>query len=133
MDKKEEITNSLKRMGYNPVYDEDGDVKLTYQMKSIFFFPGEEDESYVSTLLPKFFDIEEGQESMALAACNKLNRELKVIKMYLDNDFKTVSCAGEFYYLNDASLEDSISKVLGLLGVAKTFFKRAFDELKVSE
>lgn len=129
MTKKEDIVAALKRMGYNPEFDDDGDIVLIYQMKALCLFPGNEDESYVSVMLPRFFDIKEGGESLALAVCNKLNRELKVVKTYLDENFKSVTALCEFYYDDDKSLENGIEKALSVIGVIRTFYRRVVEEL----
>lgn len=131
MTKKEEIIAALKRMGYNPEYDEDGDIVLIYQMKTLYLFPGKEDESYLSVMLPRYFDIKEGDESLTLAVCNKMNRELKVVKTYLDENFKTVTSVCEFYYTDDSSLEDGIENALNVLGVIRTIYRRTVDDFSV--
>lgn len=52
MTKKEQIMATLEKMGYRPELDNDGDILLRYQMKSIFVLTGDEDDSYVSVMLP---------------------------------------------------------------------------------
>jgi len=37
MKKKENLVAVLERMGYNPKYDDDGDVLILYQMKHVYF------------------------------------------------------------------------------------------------
>ena len=59
---------TLEKMGYRPELDNDGDILLRYQMKSIFVLTGDEDDSYVSVMLPQFHEIEEGKETLVLAA-----------------------------------------------------------------
>ena len=36
MNKKELILQTLEKMGYKPEIDEDGDIQIRYQMKTIF-------------------------------------------------------------------------------------------------
>ena len=131
MTKKEEIIAALKRMGYTPEYDEDGDIVLIYQMKALLLLPGKEDESYLSVILPSFLDVKEGDESLTLAVCNKLNRALKVVKTYLDENFKSVTSVCEFYYTDDSSLEDGIENALNVLGVIRTIYRRTVDDFSV--
>ena len=76
MNKKELILQTLEKMGYKPEIDEDGDILVRYQMKSIFVFVGDEEDSYVAVLLPQFHEIAEGEETLVLATCNKMTREL---------------------------------------------------------
>ena len=79
MNKKELILKTLEKMGYSPEVDNDGDIMLHYQMKTIYVLTGDEDEPYVSMMLPQFHEIDEGRETLVLAVCNKMTRELKVI------------------------------------------------------
>ena len=60
MKKIENLVAVLERMGYNPKYDDDGDVLILYQMKHVYFLLNEEEEdNYVSLMYPQFIDIEE--------------------------------------------------------------------------
>lgn len=56
MNKKELILKTLEKMGYSPELDGDGDIMLHYQMKAIYVLTGDEDEPYVSMMLPQFQD-----------------------------------------------------------------------------
>lgn len=129
MTKKEQIMATLEKMGYRPELDNDGDILLRYQMKSIFVLTGDEDDSYVSVMLPQFHEIEEGKETLVLAVCNKMTRELKLAKVYVDQTFKNVSATCEFYYANEESLEQNLHQSLQLLGVVRTVLRKNMDEL----
>ena len=53
MTKKELIMSTLEeKMGYCPEVDEDGDIRVAYQLKTIYVMTGDEDEQYVSVMLP---------------------------------------------------------------------------------
>ena len=129
MTKKEQIMATLEKMGYRSELDNDGDILLRYQMKSIFVLTGDEDDSYVSVMLPQFHEIEEGKETLVLAVCNKMTRELKLAKVYVDQTFKNVSATCEFYYANEESLEQNLRQSLQLLGVVRTVLRKNMDEL----
>lgn len=129
MTKKEQIMATLEKMGYRPELDNDGDILLRYQMKSIFVLTGDEDDSYVSVMLPQFHEIEEGKETLVLAVCNKMTRELKLAKVYVDQTFKNVSATCEFYYANEESLEQNLRQSLQLLGIVRTVLRKNMDEL----
>ena len=121
MNKKENVASILQGMGYTPQYDDDGDLLILYQMKHVFFLLNEEDEdNYLSIMLPQFIDIEKGEESMALAVCNKMTRELKLAKIYVDKTFKTVSGTCEIFYANNEALEYSIKKALRMIGLMRS-------------
>lgn len=130
MSKKENLATVLQGMGYTPHYGEDGDIHILYQMKHIFFLLDEEDEdNYISMMLPHFIDIEEGEESIALAVCNKMTRELKLAKIYVDNTFKSVSGTCEIFYANNEALEYSIKKSLQMIGLIRSLYYQCQKEL----
>jgi hypothetical protein len=116
-------------MGYSPEVDNDGDIMLIYQMKQIYILTGDEEEPYVSVMLPQFHEIDEGQETLALATCNKMTRELKMAKVYIDQTFKNVTSTFEFFYDNEESLEQNLRNSLQMLGVVRTIFRNNIAEL----
>ena len=129
MKKKELILSTLEKMGYSPEVDNDGDIKLLYQMKTIYVMTGDEEEPYISMMLPQFHEIEDGQETMVLAVCNKLTRELKLAKVYVDQTFKNVTATCEFFYANNEALEQNLRNSLQMLGVVRTVFRKDLAEL----
>ena len=130
MTKKELIMSTLEeKMGYCPEIDEDGDIKFAYQLKTIYVMTADDDEPYASVMLPQFHDIEEGKETVALAVCNKMTRELKFAKVYIDQTFNHVTATCEFYYSSKKSLLQNLERSLELLGVIRTVFRNDMDEL----
>ena len=130
MTKKELIMSILEeKMGYCPEFDEDGDIKFLYQMKPIFVMTTNDDDPYVSVMLPQFHDVADGKETVALAVCNKMTRELKFAKVYIDETFKHVTATCEFFYSGKKSLLQNLERALDLLGVVRTVFRNDFDEL----
>lgn len=130
MSKKENVATVLQGMGYTPQFDDDGDIHILYQMKHVFFLMSEEDDdNYLSIMLPQFIDIEEGEESMALAVCNKMTRELKLAKIYVDTTFKTVSGTCEIFYANDEALEYGIRKSLRMIALMRSQYYQYRKEL----
>lgn len=130
MSKKENVVSVLQGMGYTPQYDDDGDIYILYQMKHVFFLLSEEDDdNYISIMLPQFVDLEEGEESLALAVCNKMTRELKLAKIYVDNTFKSVSGTCEVFYANNEALEYSIKKSLRMIGLIRSQYYKYQKEL----
>jgi len=130
MTNKEIIMETLNKMGYNPIQDEDGDILFYYQMKAIYVIIADEDESYVSLLLPQFNEIEEGKEALVLAVCNKMTRELKMAKVYIDKTFKNVTCTCEFYFANEESLVQNLTNSLKLLGIIRTLYRNEYAEMQ---
>ena len=129
MNKKELILKTLEKMGHSPEVDNDGDIILHYQMKTIYVLTGDEDEPYVSMMLPQFHEIDEGRETLVLAVCNKMTRELKLVKVYIDQTFKNVTATCEFFYANEESLEQNLRNSLQMLGVVRTVFRSDMAEL----
>lgn len=129
MKKKELILKTLEKMGYSPEVDNDGDIMLHYQMKTIYVLTGDEEDPYISMMLPQFHEVEEGQETLVLAVCNKMTRELKLAKVYIDQTFKNVTASCEFYYANEESLEQNLRNSLQMLGVVRTVFRNDMAEL----
>ena len=129
MNKKELIIQILEKLGFKPEIDDDGDIMVRYQMKTIYVFVGDEEDSYVAVLLPQFHEIEDGEETLVLATCNKMTRELKLAKVFVDHTFKNVSASCEFYYANEESLEHSLDKSLQMLGIVRSQFRKNKTEL----
>ena len=123
MNKKELIFQTLEKMGHKPEIDGDGDIQVRYQMKNIFVFVGDEDDTYVVVLLPQFYEIAGGEEALVLATCNKVTRELKLVKVFVDQTFKNVSASCEFFYANEESLQ--------MLGIVRSHFRK--NKLELSE
>ena len=65
-----------------------------------------------------------------LAACNKITREIRLAKVYIDQTLKNVSASCEFYYNGEESLKTCLDKAIEILGMIRsTFIKtmRSFD------
>ena len=60
-------------------------------------------------MLPQLHEIDEGQETLVLAVCNKMTRELKLAKVYIDQTFKNATATCEFFYVNEESLEQNLA------------------------
>lgn len=129
MKKKDLIMSILEKMGYLPELDSDGDVLFCYQMKTVYVLIGDEEDSYISMMLPQFHEIEDGQETLMLAVCNKMTRELKMVKVYVDQTFKNVSATCEFFYANEEALEQNLHHSLQMLGIVRTIFRKDLEEL----
>lgn len=129
MTKKEMVYTVLQGLGYHPSTDDDGDIVFRYQMKGLYVIMGKEEEQYLSIIFPQFYEIEEGEDRLVLATCNKLTRDAKMAKVYIDQTFKHVSSACEFYYTDEASLRQNIDQSLQILGLMRSAFRNAKTEL----
>jgi hypothetical protein len=86
-------------------------------------------ENYLVVTCPNVSEVEEGGEALALAACNKATRELKLVKMYTDSTMSYVSASCEFYYDSEQTLTMCVEKSLSVLGVARTVYRNTKAEL----
>lgn len=130
MTKKEQIINVLERMGYKPKIDKEGDIMLRYQLKTLFFLVNDDDEeNFVNVILPQFAEIDDGEETLYLAACNKVTRGTRMVKVYVDQTFKNITASCEFYYANDESLEFNLQKSLSILAIIRTLYRNCIKEL----
>lgn len=129
MTKKEMIMEAVEGLGYKARVDDDGDICVRYQMKDIYFLTGKEEEHFVSAVLPQFSEVEEGEETLALAVCNKVSREVKLAKVYIDQTLKNVTASCEFYYINEESLRDNVEHVLTILGMVRSTYNNGKADL----
>ena len=129
MTKKEMILEAIETLGYKPHVDDDDDICVRYQMKSIFFMTGQEEEQYISVILPQFYEVNEGEETLSLAVCNKVTRDLKLVKVYIDQTLKSVTASCEFFYTDMESLTNNVEHVLNILGMVRSAYHKAKAEL----
>ena len=123
MTKRDLLIKVLKDMDLEPELDKDGDVSVVYQLKNVYFVIGDEEEKYLLVMLPQFYDVEEGEESLILLTCNKMNREMRMGKVYMDQAMKSVYAATEFIYTDEESLRQNVDNALGLIAVVRRFFR----------
>lgn len=129
MGKRELIRTILEKKGFSPEIDKDGDLKFFYQLKLLYVIAGQEDEKYVSIMYHRIHEVEEGQESLYLALCNKMTRDFKMIKLFLDPSYENVTATCEFFYLNEDDLVHSLDRALEMLSVVRSLFKTELAEL----
>lgn len=125
MTKQEMIMEAIEGFGYKPVIDDDGDILVCYQMKSIYFMMRQEEEQYVVVIYPQFAEVDEGEETLTLAVCNKLTRDVKLAKVYIDQTLKSVSASCEFFYTDMESLKSNVEHSLRILGMVRSAFAKA--------
>ena len=131
MTKHEIVVSVLQSLGFKPQIDDDGDIFVRYQMKTFYVMgANSDDEDYLVVVFPQMYEVDEGEETKVLAACNKITREIKLAKVYIDQTLKNVSASCEFYYNGEESLKTCLDKAIEILGMVRlTFIKtmRSFD------
>lgn len=129
MKKKEMIYHILEQMGYMPEIDED-DVIVRFQMKPLVFITNEADEDpFVCILYSQFCEFEEEESALYLAACNKLTREGKLVKFFVDYSLTHVSATCEFFFEDESNLEFCIEKALRVISILRTSLRECIREL----
>ena len=131
MTRPEMVVSVLQSLGFKPQIDDDGDIFVRYQMKTFYVMgANSDDEDYLVVVFPQMYEVDEGEETKVLAACNKITREIKLAKVYIDQTLKNVSASCEFYYNGEESLKTCLNKAIEILGMVRlTFIKtmRSFD------
>lgn len=126
MTKQEMVVSVLQSLGLKPKIDDEGDVFVRYQMKTFYVMgTNSDDEDYLVVVFPQMYEIDEGEETKVLAACNKTTREIKLAKVYLDQSLKNVSASCEFYYNDEESLKVCLDKAIDILGMIRISFIKA--------
>lgn len=126
MTKQEMVVSVLQSLGLKPKIDDEGDVFVRYQMKTFYVMgTNSDDEDYLVVVFPQMYEIDEGEETKVLAACNKTTREIKLAKVYIDQSLKSVSASCEFYYNDEESLKVCLDKAIDILGMIRISFVKA--------
>ena len=113
-----EIIESWK---YKVLEDDGEHIIIRYQMNVIHICPNEEDETFVSILLPNFDDVTDENYSEIVMRCHKLNEKLKQIKLYTVND--VIIAASEFFYMEKEDLAFQMKLALSNLIAAKVSYR----------
>ena len=67
----------------------------------------------------------EGEETLTLAVCNKVSRDVKLAKVFIDHTLEGVSASCEFFYTDMESLKNNVEHVLGILGMVRSTYYKA--------
>ena len=110
MNTKEMVVQVFDELGYKVQEQDNGSLM-------------EEDSNYMLLMLPVFYEIKEGEETIALALCNRVNREMKLVKVYVDQTAETVTAVCEFYYTDKESLKNNVDMSLQILGLVRTIYR----------
>lgn len=133
MTKKDLIAKVVEELGYKLDVDSEGRLFICFQMKEIYIIGDDEDDQYLVLLLPQFYDLDENEVPVALTACNKITREVKMVKTYIDKNFKSVSASCEFFYTDEPSLKLLMENALFFLSIVSSVFRRTLKELSENE
>jgi hypothetical protein len=98
----------LSEEGYRPYVDEDGDVSFKAQGYYLYIAVDDDSPNYLQLVMPSIKTIDmEAENSVietycALAACNEMTRDKKIVKAYMSDSGKvSLSCET---YIDDTPL-----------------------------
>lgn len=114
----------LEREGYRPQLDEsDGEVTFKREGLTYSFYPDENDETFFALRLPAIYDVTEENKAAVLEAIDKVNKDLKVVKLYTLAD-KTVFVAFEIFMDQSPEIDSIANRAIPLLAHARIAFYR---------
>jgi len=126
---KEMIMEVLKDMRLRPKYDEDGDIIVKYQMHSILVLPDMTDEGYIQLVMPNIYSVDSEEKQMtALYVCNKVTKDSKHVKAWLNDDMDLINVTSEFYVNSNDALQFAIKKGLDLLSTVSYVVKKEMSD-----
>ncbi|MBE6267695.1 MAG: YbjN domain-containing protein [Bacteroidales bacterium] len=130
--KKEIVKNAFEALGYTLKEDEDGDLFLRYELKTVYVMGTEHDDDFISLLLPHTYSIDKDDDITAIMlVCNKLTRDFKVAKFFLDESLENVNVSCEFYYSDEQNLKNNIEHSLNMVGIASSRFRLMLETSKI--
>lgn len=136
MTKQELVMETLKQMGYRPSIDDDGDVKFRHNMRTYYAQLGDreqEDHPFVSLLLPNITEVEEAQIPTMLLVCNKAARQLKLVKLCMDENLSRLHASCEFFYRDQDSLREYLEHSMKILSIMPIWVYESYHDLSDSE
>ncbi len=113
-----EIMESWK---YKILEDDGEHIIIRYQMNTIHICTNENDETFVSILLPNFDEVTEDNYPDVINRCHKLNEKMKQIKFYTING--VIIAASEFFYMEKEDLAYQVKLSLSNLIDAKVAYQ----------
>ena len=100
----------------------DGHIAFRFQMNTIHFWGNSEDEHFFFMTLPNFTDVTEENIAQVKENCHQINKEAKLVKLYVLND--VILAAAEVYYLAEDDFKFQMLNALKHLVAAKIMYKK---------
>lgn len=105
----------LQNDGYKPSIDEDEDVVFKAQGYNFYISNDRNDETYLRIVMPTIKNIGDDPEVTellaALATCNEITRDKKLVKAYINDDGK-VSLSAETYIGNSPDIGEFVDSAI---------------------
>lgn len=122
MQKRELVVSTLNEMGLKANISSSGDVYFIYEMKPFIIPMSEPENNYIIVLFYQFEELDKQNPLQTLTICNKMTRELRMVKVYVEETFDSVSASCEFYYKRKCDLRENLEKALDTFSVLRTAF-----------
>jgi hypothetical protein len=113
----------LRREGYSPELDPDGDIKFKREGGTYYLMTEENDPTYFRLVFPNFWEIESDDErSQILYAVGEVNADLKVIKLYPVRD--NVWASVEMFLDPIENFQKVFNRAMNVLGEGVAQFRQ---------
>jgi hypothetical protein len=113
----------LRREGYSPELDPDGDIKFKREGGTYYLMAEENDPSYFRLVFPNFWEIESDHErNQILYAVGEVNADLKVIKLYPVRD--NVWASVEMFLDPIENFQKVFNRAMNVLGEGVAQFRQ---------
>ena len=99
-----------------------GHIAFRYQMNTIHFWANSEDTDFFIMTLSNFADVTKDNVSQVKEICHQVNKDAKLIKLYLLND--VILASAEVYYLAKDDFDFQINNALRHLVAGKVMYKK---------
>lgn len=126
--------NWLSEEGYRPYIDEDGDVSFKAQGYYFYISVHESDPNYLQLVMPgiKTIDMDADDAIVAtycaLAACNEMTRDKKLVKAYMTDSGK-VSLTCETYLDDNPLVGDYLETAIDFIIRVNGQWRESYNEL----
>ena len=125
MTTSEMVFNYLKQQGLVPEYNENGNIRFKYQMRSFLFFCDDSDTAFFNLTLPCIYDVTDDNRMAVFEALNQVNETTKVVKLTIANN--SVWCATEIMMDSTPELDDLVPRLLGILLTSRDKFYKEIE------
>lgn len=114
----------IRRQSYQILNEDssDGHIAFRFQMNTIHFWGNTDDEHFFFMTLPNFADVDEKNIAQVKENCHQINKEAKLVKLYVLND--VILAATEIYYLAEDDFKFQMLNALKHLIAAKVMYKK---------
>lgn len=89
----------LQKEGYKPYLDEDDDVVFTAGGYTFYVDNTPDDDTYLGIVMPYLMEVDSDDllaTFAAMAACNEITREKKLVQAYISDDGDVMFCADTY-------------------------------------